>query len=451
MLSASRVLRTAAQSLKPALATSSPRPQTTPQPRRATAPSTPEQWQRVARHRPPPTAPVLPPTTSLRLPKPPFVRLQDPSVLRPAGARRPDPSVDAQTTASDLLKSGRKRESALATARDLAKNALADLLVDTYPSLSPEASRGAETLLLGDDSLSILSEHYKLARQPATAEVAAQSETGHTRSTADLFRLYVAGLSAQEGEAFARQWMRQCLRSVLNHGYVELREQQKQAARLARGKEILSPMSHLRNFLRHRPELKPVWTIEVKGEREEYRATVELLGLKTVGSAKSVRMAKQNAAEKLMDLIWRAAGPEDLDLSPRDYPKLLTLWAAQNGRVKPAFECQVEKAPVVRCTLIVEDKRFVERGLSKRAARFLAAQSAMAELAISAEDVRVEPLRRPSQVRRRERFQQLLAERKAALRAEPEGDSQPSGAASVEPGTPRPPSAELDRSSTVSI
>lgn len=28
-----------------------------------------------------------------------------------------------------------------ATARDLAKNALADLLVDTYPSLSPEASR----------------------------------------------------------------------------------------------------------------------------------------------------------------------------------------------------------------------------------------------------------------------------------------------------------------------
>lgn len=58
-------------------------------------------------------------------------------------------------------------------------------------------------------------------------------------------------------------------------------------------------------------------------------------------------------------------------MSPRDYPKLLTLWAAQNGRVKPAFECQVEKAPVVRCTLIVEDKRFVERGLSKRAARFL--------------------------------------------------------------------------------
>lgn len=145
----------------------------------------------------------------------------------------------------------------------------------------------------------------------------------------------MAGLSAQEGEAFARQWMRQCLRSVLNHGYVELREQQKQAARLARGKEILSPMSHLRNFLRHRPELKPVWTIEVKGEREEYRATVELLGLKTVGSAKSVRMAKQNAAEKLMDLIWVRSAPQSLV----PLTSLTSSISAASGRPRgPRFE-----------------------------------------------------------------------------------------------------------------
>lgn len=67
----------------------------------------------------------------------------------------------------------------------------------------------------------------------------------------------------------------------------------------------------------------------------------------------------------------RAAGPEDVDPDLPDYPKLLVLWAGQSKKQKPQFHCQVEKAPVVRCTLDVQGKQFVERGLSKRSARFL--------------------------------------------------------------------------------
>ncbi|BGP53407.1 hypothetical protein JCM8202v2_000966 [Rhodotorula sphaerocarpa] len=280
-------------------------------------------------------------------------------------------------------------------ARRVAREASTELLTDTYPRLQPEGFKGAQELLLGDAAMQLLSEHYKL--HDLVPEMHAPAD--EPEAAARLFRSYLASLHAQEGERFAHQWIRQCLRSLLNDDYSNLREQQKAAARLARGKEILSPLSHLRNFLRHRPELKPVWTIAVRGEREEYRAEVSALGLQASGTARSIRMAKQNAAEKLMELVWRAATPEELDPGLPDYPKILTLWAGQSQRSKPSFDCQVEKAPVVRCTLVVEGKQFVERGLSKRAARFLAAKGAIEELGIDTESVRLEPLRRPSQAR----------------------------------------------------
>lgn len=296
-----------------------------------------------------------------------------------------------------------------------------ELLVDTYPKLTPEALAAVRALLLGDTSLASIAKHYKLGTKvPAATTGETQSRQGdHTPGhQAALLRTYLAALHAQEGERFAYQWIRQNFRSVLNNSYDELRAQQKEEARAAREKEILSPMSHLRNFVRHRPGVAPEWNIAVRGDREEYRAEVALFGLRTSGTANTIRMAKQNAAEKLMHLVWRAAGPEDVEPNLPDYPKLLVLWAGQSEKQKPQFHCQVEKAPVVRCTLDVQGKQFVERGLSKRSARFLAAKSAIEELEIDVSSVRLEPLRRPSQVRRREKFQELLLLRSRNAKSE---------------------------------
>lgn len=205
-----------------------------------------------------------------------------------------------------------------------------ELLVDTYPKLTPEAlavspssrceashaahstdavlAQGVRALLLGDASLASIAKHYKLdTKVPPVATGESQVRHGDTAAPghqAALLRTYLAALHSQEGERFAYQWIRQCFRSVLNNSYDELRAQQKEEARAAREKEILSPMSHLRNFVRHRPGIAPEWNIAVRGDREEYRAEVALFGLRTSGTAKTVRMAKQNAAEKLMHLIW---------------------------------------------------------------------------------------------------------------------------------------------------
>lgn len=138
----------------------------------------------------------------------------------------------------------------------------------------------------------------------ATGETQVRHSDATPGHQAALLRTYLAALHAQEGERFAYQWIRQNFRSVLNNSYDELRAQQMEEARAAREKEILSPMSHLRNFVRHRPGVEPVWQIAVRGDREEYRAEVVLFGLRTSGTANTIRMAKQNAAEKLMQLVW---------------------------------------------------------------------------------------------------------------------------------------------------
>ncbi|GAA5864677.1 hypothetical protein JCM3774_006038 [Rhodotorula dairenensis] len=432
MFAPSRTLRAAAQLLKPTATlppSSSPASSTatlkSPARRQATAPSTPEQWRRVAKHRPPPAAPVLPHSNPLRLPKPPFVQIRG-SPAQTTSARlvregQFDEGAEENAKAEMTLSpEGKARMSAQNLARRVCETAVTELLVDTYPKLSPEALTGVRTLLLSDSSLALIARHYKLGADLPASKVPTGGQPGAAGSASEaaaLLRAYLAALHAQEGERFAYQWIRQCLRSVLNTDYNKLREQQKDQARAARDKEILSPLSHLRNFVRHRPGLEAVWNVAVKGEREEYRAEVALLGLRAMGTAKTIRMAKQNAAEKLMELVWRAASPEDLDSDLPDYPKLLVLWASQSERRKPQFDCQTEKAPVVRCTLEVEGQRFVERALSKRAARFLAAKSAVSTLEIDLASVRVQPLRRPSQVRRREKFQELLAERAKAARS----------------------------------
>lgn len=172
--------------------------------------------------------------------------------------------------------------------------------------------QGVRTLLLSDSSLASIARHFKLGVDPpaSNAPTTGRADTAALdHHAASLVRDYLAALHAQEGERFAYQWIRQCLRSVLNTDYDKLREQQKDQARAARDKDILSPLSHLRNFVRHRAELEAVWSVAVKGEREEYRAEVALLGLRATGTANTIRMAKQNAAEKLMELIWVRSSP----------------------------------------------------------------------------------------------------------------------------------------------
>jgi dsRNA-specific ribonuclease len=175
------------------------------------------------------------------------------------------------------------------------------------PPTDAVLAQAVRALLLGDTSLASIAKHYKLGTKvPAATTGETQSRQGdHTPGhQAALLRTYLAALHAQEGERFAYQWIRQNFRSVLNNSYDELRAQQKEEARAAREKEILSPMSHLRNFVRHRPGVAPEWNIAVRGDREEYRAEVALFGLRTSGTANTIRMAKQNAAEKLMHLVW---------------------------------------------------------------------------------------------------------------------------------------------------
>ncbi|GAA5979500.1 hypothetical protein JCM10908_002949 [Rhodotorula pacifica] len=415
MFAPSRALRAATQLLKSAptqpSSISSTSTRKVPTPRQATEPSTPEQWRRVVKHRPPPVAPVLPTTTSLRLPKPPFIQIRQPSNSPPLQASpATEPLVQKAGNAVDegLLRKRKGYAASQDLARRVCNTAVTELLVDAYPKLSAEART----------SLAIIARHYRLDATPAGPKESSSQrrDDAQLSQQAELLRSYLAAIHAQEGERFAYQWIRQCLRSVLSNHYAALREQQKNLARAAREKEILSPMSHLRNFVRHHPGLEPVWNIAVKGDREEYRAEVALVGLQTSGTANTIRMAKQNAADKLMQLIWRAAGPEDIDPDLPDYPKLLVLWASQSEKQKPQFDCKVEKAPVVRCTLDVQGQQFVERGLSKRAARFLAARSAVEALEIDLSTIRLQPLRRPSQVRRREKFQQLLAQRAEAAK-----------------------------------
>lgn len=368
----------------------------------------------------------MPPATPLRLPKPPFVQINNSPNPPPTRLAREDEVAEGAEHSAEMEAQAVRERKAYAASQDLAKRvcetAVKELLVDTYPKLTPEALAGVRALLLGDASLASIAKHYKLdTKVPPVATGESQVRHGDTAAPghqAALLRTYLAALHSQEGERFAYQWIRQCFRSVLNNSYDELRAQQKEEARAAREKEILSPMSHLRNFVRHRPGIAPEWNIAVRGDREEYRAEIALFGLRTSGTAKTVRMAKQNAAEKLMHLIWRAAGPEDVEPDLPDYPKLLVLWAGQSEKQRPQFHCQVEKAPVVRCTLDVQGKQFVERGLSKRSARFLAAKSAIEELKIDVSSVRMEPLRRPSQVRRREKFQELLLLRSRNAKSE---------------------------------
>lgn len=169
MFAPSRALRVAAQLLKPAATlpspTSSSATRKVPTRRQASEPSTPEHWRRVTKHRPPPAAPVLPPATPLRLPKPPFVQINNFPNSPPTRLAREDQLAEgAEQNAETEAQASRERKAYAASqvghgrsplsvhpvidsdgirwqdlARRVCDTATKELLVDTYPKLTPEA------------------------------------------------------------------------------------------------------------------------------------------------------------------------------------------------------------------------------------------------------------------------------------------------------------------------
>lgn len=106
MFAPSRALRAAAQLLKPAAtvpsSSSSSATRRVPTRRQASELSTPEQWRRVTKHRPPPTAPVLPPATPLRLPKPPFVQINNSPNPPPTRLAREDEVAEGAEHSAEM-------------------------------------------------------------------------------------------------------------------------------------------------------------------------------------------------------------------------------------------------------------------------------------------------------------------------------------------------------------
>lgn len=169
MFAPSRALRAAAQLLKPAAtvpsSSSSTATRKVPIRRQASEPSTPEQWRRVTKHRPPPAAPVLPPATPLRLPKPPFVQINNLPNSPPSRLAREDHTAEGTEQRAEMeLQASRERKAYAASqvgpgrsplsarpvidfdgirwqdlARRVCDTAVKELLVDTYPKLTPEA------------------------------------------------------------------------------------------------------------------------------------------------------------------------------------------------------------------------------------------------------------------------------------------------------------------------
>lgn len=169
MLRATRVVYTAATLLKAApsssavaAAAAAAELHKAPTPRRATAPSRPEQWQRIVKHRQPPAAPALSAPTPLRLPKPPFVSLENPARLALAAngtdgesqttVESDGTSTSATSKAYRMAQVSGSRPSCPAwkyplltfslrlqgLARRVAREASTELLTDTYPRLQPE-------------------------------------------------------------------------------------------------------------------------------------------------------------------------------------------------------------------------------------------------------------------------------------------------------------------------
>lgn len=173
---------------------------------------------------------------------------------------------------------------------------------------SPSVPQRLQHALLGNTCLSFLSRHYKLPSLLPAETLASPSITSDPAVQAALFRAYVAGLWEQEGEAYTRQWLRQCFRSFINNDYAGLRKTiAEQEAKKLWPMNAPSPDTPLNRFnaLVKVRKFEVEWKIWAKGvpPRQAFKAEVRFNGATLTGGGRTARTAQQDAAAKALEHI----------------------------------------------------------------------------------------------------------------------------------------------------
>jgi dsRNA-specific ribonuclease len=170
---------------------------------------------------------------------------------------------------------------------------------------SPSPPQRLQQALLGNTCLSHLSRHYKLPSFLPASTLSTPSLAADPAVQAALFRAYVAGLWEQEGDAYTRQWVRQCFRSFINDDYSRLRKTiAEQEAKKLWPEGAPSPDTPLNRFnaLVKARKLEVEWNVWVRGvtPRQAFKAEVSFEGVRFTGGGRTARTAQQDAAAKAL-------------------------------------------------------------------------------------------------------------------------------------------------------
>ncbi|GAA5945169.1 hypothetical protein JCM10213_001464, partial [Rhodosporidiobolus nylandii] len=252
----------------------------------------------------------------LRLPKPPFLRVKDPTVFAHPSLKGHYLPQEDNVKEEEKLAAGQrgKRKGSLQTyerheliGKQMIELVVMELLTEKYSRLSPHELDQIHKNLVSTNSLSRLSRHYDLASHLRADPISITQVAAQHAVQASLFRSYAAGLYLQEGMAYVRQWLRQVFRSVINDEYDQLRQElARQLDRQARqqgGRMGVKAYEHLQVWL-HKRKIVPKWRFTVKGvpPNQVFKAELTFMGARALGGGRTVQAAKQQAAAVVLGL-----------------------------------------------------------------------------------------------------------------------------------------------------
>ncbi|GAA5865305.1 hypothetical protein JCM1840_001519 [Sporobolomyces johnsonii] len=268
----------------------------------------------------------------ITLPKPPFHEVKNIAVFAHPSFRRTH-TWRFEAPESELT--GRRRKQLMNYERhenfgkDLLQLVVTELATEKYPALRPPAISAIVQTLIGNSELASLSQHYSLPSllrvDPIAKDVFAADPSVH----ASLFRAYAAGIYFQEGQRFARQWLRQCFRSILTAEYETIKaalfgEQAEFKTSPIREDEM--PLAQFERWM-GTVGIKAAWMYSVKGKppKQVFKAEVRWSGQRAYGSGPTKLIARQNAAAA-------AIGMRDLPLTPTPIRTVQEARAAHEAR-----------------------------------------------------------------------------------------------------------------------
>ncbi|GAA5961013.1 hypothetical protein JCM21900_002274 [Sporobolomyces salmonicolor] len=329
--------------------------------------------------------PVLPLESSqsragrLTHPKPPFLEVKNPAVFTHPSFER-SPTWRFEAPESELKGRGRKQllnyERHEHFGKDLLQLVVTELVTEKYPALRPPAISAIVQSLLGKSQLASLSQHYSLPSllraDPLGKDIFAADPSVH----ASLFRAYAAGLYFQEGQSFARQWLRQCFRSNLTAEYEAVKGAlfgEQAQLRTSAVKEDEMPIAQFQRWM-DKAKIKAAWMYSVRGKppQQEFKAEVRWNGLRAYGSGPSKVAARQNAAAaalSMRELPSPSPSPSRTSQEVSDWtPRLYEFCRAHN--LRPQFFTELDgQEPNYKCRVVVGEREFEGRWVGKAGAR----------------------------------------------------------------------------------